>query len=326
MDSIGGDRVSGDLGAGDPLAGRIERDGIGTSWLDWGGDGPAVVLLHPNGFCAGVYDPLARRLAFRHRVVGIDLRGHGASDDVVESALLGNDAMALDVLAVADHLGLDRFALVGVSFGGGVGIEVAAVAPERVAALVLCEAIAIEAEAREQQHFGYRNGPDGGDHPLAVGARRRRDVWDDREAVLVSYGSRPPMDQLAPEALAGYVRWGFRDRPDGSVELACRPETEAQIFGSTDRHGPVQAFDALRWVAADGRVPTAVMAGSHTDLDPEWFRAQAAALGVHLQLIDGGHFCLFEDTARAEQLVGAALAGMGHGRPVVAGREHEEMK
>jgi len=307
MDSIGGDQVFGDPGAGDPMTGRIERDGIGTAWLDWGGDGPAVVLLHPNGFCAGVYDPLARRLASRHRVVGIDLRGHGASDDVVESAFLGNDAMALDVLAVADHLGLDRFALIGVSFGGGVGIEVAAVAPERVAALVLCEAIAIEAQAREQQHFGYRDSPDGGDHPLAVGARRRRDVWDHRKAVLASYGSRPPMDQLAPEALAGYVRWGFRDRSDGTVELACRPETEAQIFSSTDRHGPVQAFDALRRIAADGRVPTAVMAGNRTDLDPSWFRAQAATLGVDLQLIDGGHFCLFEDTARAEQLIGQCL-------------------
>ncbi len=68
------------------------------------------------------------------------------------------------------------------------------------------------------------------------------------------------------------------------------------------------------------------MAGSRTDLNPEWFRAQASALGVYLQLIDGGHFCLFEDTARAEQLVGTTLAGMGHGRPLVAGREHEEMK
>jgi hypothetical protein len=68
------------------------------------------------------------------------------------------------------------------------------------------------------------------------------------------------------------------------------------------------------------------MAGSRTDLDPAWFQAQAAALGVDLQLIDGGHFCLLEDTARAEQLVGTALAGMGHGRPLVAGREHEEMK
>ena len=106
------------------------------------------------------------------------------------------------------------------------------------------------------------------------------------------------------------MRWGFRDRPDGTVELACRPETEAQIFGSGDRHGPVQAFDSLHRVAADGRVPAAVMAGTRTDLDPAWFRAQAAVLGVDLELIEGGHFCLFEDTDRGVALVEEQLAAL----------------
>ncbi|HAQ23705.1 MAG TPA: hypothetical protein DCR10_09150, partial [Acidimicrobiaceae bacterium] len=54
---------------GEPSAGRVVRGGIGTAWLDWGGEGQPLVLLHPNGFCAGVYDPLARRLADRYRVV-----------------------------------------------------------------------------------------------------------------------------------------------------------------------------------------------------------------------------------------------------------------
>ncbi len=290
-------------GSGEPVAGRIERDGVGVAWLDWGGAGDALVLLHPNGFCAGVYDPLARRLAATRRVIGVDLRGHGAGDDVVDPAQLGNDSMAADALAVVDHLGIDRFSVVGVSSGGAVGGEMAAVAPERITALVLCEAVAIDGRVREEQHFGFVDGPDGPVHPLAVGARRRRDVWDDRATVEASYGSRAPLDQLHPDVLAGYIRWGFRDRPDGRIELCCRPETEAQIFGSTERHGPVGSFEALRRVAADGRVPTAVLAGSTTDLDRDWFRVQAEVLGVELEVVDGGHFFLFEDVDRGVRIV-----------------------
>ena len=291
---------------GEPSAGRVVRGGIGTAWLDWGGEGQPLVLLHPNGFCAGVYDPLARRLADRYRVVGVDLRGHGDSDDVVDEALLGNDAMALDVLAAADALGVGRFAVVGVSFGAAVGVEVAAAAPERVAALVLCEAIAIEAAAQEEQNFGF----EGGENPLAAGALRRRDVWNDRAAAEASYASRPPLNELHSAALAGYVRWGFRDREDGMVELSCRPKTEALIFGSRSRHGPAQTFEALRRVAADGLVPMAVMAGTRTDLDALWFAAQAAVAGVDLQLVDGGHFCLFEDLDRADRLLDGILRGL----------------
>ena len=288
---------------GSPVASRVVSEGVATAYLDWGGDGPPLILLHPNGFCAGLYDPLARRLVDRCRVVGVDLRGHGASDDLTAVDELGNDLAARDVLAVADHLEFDRFSVLGVSFGGAVGIEAAAAAPDRIAALLLCEAIAIGTTSAEYQPFGVA----GDDHPLAVGARRRRDVWDDREEVLASYGSRPPLDALDPEALAGYVRWGFRDRDDGRVELACRPETEANIFGRTRSHGPLEAFEALRRVTC----PVAVMAGARTDLDPGWFVDQAAAVGVDLQVLDGGHFVLFEDTAQAVDLVDRNLRTLG---------------
>jgi len=202
-----------------------------------------------------------------------------------------------------------------VSSGGAVGGEMAAVAPDRVTALVLCEAVAIDARVREDQLFGFVDGPDGPVHPLAAGARRRRDVWDDRDAVRASYGSRPPLDELHPDALAGYVRWGFRDRPDGRVELSCRPETEAQIFGSTERHGPAESFEALRRVAVDGRVPAAVLVGSTTDLDREWFRGQAEVLGVDLEVVDGGHFFLFEDVDRGVRLIEEHLMALGDLRP-----------
>jgi pimeloyl-ACP methyl ester carboxylesterase len=288
------------LKALEPGTGSIETEGLGIAWLDWGGDGDPLVLLHPNGFCAGIYHPLALRLRDAHRVLGIDLRGHGASQLVTDPALLGNDAMARDVLAVLDHLGVDRFDLLGVSLGGGVGIVVAADAGDRVGSLVLAEAIAASPEAREDRYFDFVDG----EHPLAIGARRRRSVWADRATVEASYSGRPPLDVLDPEVLSAYVRWGFVDRGDGQVELACDPQTEASIFGTERPNGPVHSYERL----ADLRCRTAVLHGIDTDLPADWFATQAEVLGVELQVIDGGHFFLFEDLDRAEALIRSALA------------------
>ena len=283
-----------------PVGGQIHSDGLGIAYLDWGGDGEPLVALHPNGFCAGMYDPLVARLDDRYRVVGVDLRGHGASETVTDEARLGNDAMARDVLRVLDHLGIDRFALLGVSLGGGVAVLVASEAPQRVVSLMLCEAIALDPGEREKQGVPFEDA----ESPLVAGARRRRRVWDDRASVESSYGSRPPLDALDPEVLSAYVRWGFVDRSDGRIELACDPETEASIFSTTRPNGPTHSFERL----AEVRCPTSVLCGSRTDLAPEWFDAQAEVLGVEAQVVDGGHFFLFEDLDRAAALIRRALA------------------
>src|SRR2546423_15063394 len=66
-------------GAPRPFA--VDHDGLRIAGLDWGGAAGSrpVVLLHPNGFCAGLFDPIARRLAAggAFHPIGIDLRGHG---------------------------------------------------------------------------------------------------------------------------------------------------------------------------------------------------------------------------------------------------------
>ena len=51
-----------------------------------------------------MFDPIASLLSENYRVVGVDLRGHGASEEVLDEAALGNDLMASDVLKVMDLL------------------------------------------------------------------------------------------------------------------------------------------------------------------------------------------------------------------------------
>ncbi|MFF3443751.1 alpha/beta fold hydrolase [Streptosporangium sp. NPDC002721] len=81
---------------------------------DHGGDGPAVVLLHGLGGTLEAWDALAPLLARRHRVVAVDLRGHGLSGD----APWEWDAVLDDLDAVVERFRLDRPAIVGHSLGG----------------------------------------------------------------------------------------------------------------------------------------------------------------------------------------------------------------
>ena len=83
---------------------------------------------------AGVIDPLAE---LGWHAVAPDLRGHGRSDRPTDAGAYSLELMAADVLALADWLGWDRFALLGHSMGGGVAQLVALDHPERLTGLVL---------------------------------------------------------------------------------------------------------------------------------------------------------------------------------------------
>jgi pimeloyl-ACP methyl ester carboxylesterase len=283
--------------SGAPRPFHIDHDGLRIAGLDWGGAAGArpVVLLHPNGFCAGLYDPIARRLAAggAFHPIGVDLRGHGGTDKPEPPGPYHYEGMAGDVIAVLDALRFDEVGIVGGSLGGGVAIHVDRQQPGRARRLLLCEPIAMPIPA---------DSPVGVAHPMAAGALRRKVVWPSREAMIHSYGSRPPLDRLAPEALAAYVAWGTvtPHQPGGEVALACPPAVEAAIFaGSPALRGVQVAWEHLPHLTAS----VVMLAGMSSFVPRARVEAAAAAAGVGLVLVTGGHFFLHEDTARGVALV-----------------------
>src|SRR5207248_6306460 len=279
----------------------VEHDGLRIAAPDWGGAPGArpLLLLHPNGFCAGFFDPLARRLAAggAFHPVGVDLRGHGDTDKPEPPEPYRYPAMAGDVAAVADACGFDTVDVVGNSLGGGVAVHLDMFQPGRARRLMLCEPIVLP--------IGPGLGPVSTAQPMAAAALRRKVVWPSREAMIQSYGSRPPMDRLAPEALAAYVEWGTHDRSDGQVDLACPPAIEAAIFAGEPALAGVNAgFGHLPHLTAS----VAVLCGDRTTVPRERMEAAAAAAGVELEVVaDGGHFFLCEDTARGVALIESHL-------------------
>jgi 3-oxoadipate enol-lactonase len=104
-------------------------------FTDSGGDGPAVLLAHALGCDHRMWDALGSRLAARHRVIAVDLRGHGSSP--VQPRPYTLSAMADDACAVLEKLGIARTHWVGLSMGGMVGQAFALRHPGRLDRLVL---------------------------------------------------------------------------------------------------------------------------------------------------------------------------------------------
>ena len=128
---------------------------------------------------------------------------------------------------------------------------------------------------------------------MADGARRRRRTFDSRESMLRAYRRRPPLSQLAPEALESYVGWGTEPTATG-VTLRCDPEAEATVFErSAQPQNAPSAWAHLECLTC----LTTILAGC-SSFFPDVFEAQAARCGGPLVMTDGGHLVLREDSDR----------------------------
>lgn len=118
----------------------VELDGVVAHVQTDGpaGGGGAVLLLHSLGTNLHVWDPQAAALARAgHRVIRPDLRGHGLSEAPAGPCTM--ELLARDALGLLDELGVRQAHVCGVSIGGRIAMEMAALAPDRVASLVLCD-------------------------------------------------------------------------------------------------------------------------------------------------------------------------------------------
>jgi pimeloyl-ACP methyl ester carboxylesterase len=85
-----------------------------------------------------MHERLAEALAERgHRVITLDLLGHGDSDRPGDMWRYSMPIFARQVVGALDELGLDRVVLGGTSLGANVALEVAAAAPERLRGIVV---------------------------------------------------------------------------------------------------------------------------------------------------------------------------------------------
>jgi pimeloyl-ACP methyl ester carboxylesterase len=249
-------------------------------------DGTAVIWCHggPGSRLEPAYvAPAAVEAGLR--IVGIDRPGYGLSTPEPGRTIGG---WVPEALAVADHLGIDRFVTVGISTGGAYALAVAALAPERVLGVVPCCSMT---DMRHQAARATMSRP----HSLAV--------WDapDRDsamaAAVASHGidgskiiasaEGPP---LAPSDLAMVI-----DHPFGRHWKASVPAMFAHgLEGYTDD----RLADGAGWTTfdvTDVTCPVTVLHGAADVIADPIHARHIAAIVPHAQLRiidDLGHFSI----------------------------------
>jgi pimeloyl-ACP methyl ester carboxylesterase len=111
-------------------------DGLELHYLDWPGRGDTLVLLHGGALTAHTWDLVALALEGEHRVVALDLRGHGLSDWSERYSIPDS---VRDVEALVTELGVERVHLAGMSLGGNVAAHYAASPRTRALSLTLVD-------------------------------------------------------------------------------------------------------------------------------------------------------------------------------------------
>jgi pimeloyl-ACP methyl ester carboxylesterase len=112
-------------------------DGIAIRYDVAGSGAPALVFVHGWSCDRSYWAGQMRAFAARHRVVAVDLAGHGESGDGREAWTMAG--FGGDVTAVVEELGLDDLMLIGHSMGGDVIVEAALALAGRVRGLVWVE-------------------------------------------------------------------------------------------------------------------------------------------------------------------------------------------
>jgi 3-oxoadipate enol-lactonase len=249
------------------MASMIAVDG-GDVWADdSGGDGPPLVLLHPGVGDSRIWAPVLAPLVAKYRVIRYDARGFGQSPAPVRSF-----SLVRDLIAVLDHVGVERAAFVGCSQGGASSLGLALEQPERVSALVLLcpglpgfpmteeeEAALIGADAATELEAEYKRAQAAGDVD-AVAALVRR-MWagaGDTPAVLEQSRSAarawlsnagleeetPVFDRLGEIAVPAALMVGDKDFPplvESNRQAAARiPGCEFVFVPGLDHFPPLR--------------------------------------------------------------------------------------
>lgn len=199
---------------------------------------PPLLMLHSVGTSLHVWDLQAEALARTHRVIRMDLRGHGLTSPLGQEASMAE--LAEDAFAVLDALGVTAAHVAGISIGGRIAMEMAALRPDRVLSLFLL-ATALEFAPPSLWQARIEAVTTGGMAAVADGVMARWVVDP------TSPSSRALLSMLLATPPQGYAAAGAALRDGRAESLLGKLRGPASIVvGELDQASPIAAAEAIR--------------------------------------------------------------------------------
>lgn len=252
---------------------RSPADGVCIAYRQWGAGRP-VVMVHGTALSQAIWRGFGyvRELMQHHRVITLDLRGHGRSDKPDDPAAYTTELFVGDVLAVLDEIGIDSADYVGYSLGARVGFSAMAAQTTRFGRFVSIGG-------------APRTGPGAFDRVFFPGCIRALEIsgmsgfltgWEAHSGEPLDASTRAAFLADDAAALAAFMRAAEQDPGVADSALARTPNPVLLLAGTGDPER-LRAAEAVVAVMPDARLEILAGATHASSLsDP---RARAAVLG-----------------------------------------------
>ena len=260
------------------------QDGC-VAYRDFGGQGPAVMLLHGVGGNLAHWGRVAPLLQQRYRLIAIDLPSHGASPAPVVYSF-EHDVRAVD--EVRRSLALDRPALVGHSYGGMLAVALGASCPGDYRGVVNIDGVgfALETEGEAKGETQTRR------LPVATSVSHGNEEWlepeihrEVKEAAAVGLHLDPDGEMVRRAFQLGEDRrWHSSPSIDRFVEIVHALEAMPLM--------PAYAARSCRTVTVIAELDNAANEAVVANIRGHVQRVRAALLaaGLELDTVSSGHY------------------------------------
>ncbi|SLN54813.1 Arylesterase [Roseovarius albus] len=254
--------------------GTTNRDGVNLHYEIYG-DGAETILFVPTWALihSRVWKAQVPYLSERFRVITFDPRGNGKSDRPDNPDAYTIDKIVADVIAVMDEIGVEKAALVGLSFSSAIAFAVAAYHPDRVSAVISTGAWSPIVPPKKERADAYAN--DLVDHPQ-LWQKYNPDYWRKDYPDFVRFF----LDRVHNEPHS-------TKQHEDAVAWALEGDAEMLIMTQEARDTPEIAIDEDMYRKV--QCPSLICVGDNDDVTPpETSFAIAELTGGELQVFEGG--------------------------------------